>query len=775
MAPIDPYAPLFLHPADGHGSLPIQEGWLMASVYKSIAKSIMFVSTDSKTWIQLEKRFALKLDSMADLPRLTTLTPEINGFLAAINTQKEEQRLFQFLNGLDDHFNAQRSQLLSMTPLPTVESACALLQQEESQRDVFGSSTSSTVETTALYNKQYGKEKCTICGFKWHPLDKYSEKIGYPVWHYKHKQNQSKNKPRNVVKQGNGNYPKRSAETVESGHIMFTSKQFEQLMKNLPHFAQCDFKLPTDTDDELDSDCMVDISWYYCLSTSTLVLQGWIIDTGLDNNEGLRPGLGYVSNSNLKNIPCVPVSKRNEKLDVCMTFPMAKFAKLLCVLSESYAAESFHLIHIDIWGAYKEPTNGKFKYFLTIVNDHSRATWTYLLVQKSDACSVLVAFFTFVQTQFDKKVKVVRSNNALELLKGSLGPYFTEQGIEHQTSCVDRPQQNGRVERKHRHILEVSRALRFHAHLPLSYWGDSILDPEWCKAVDVELTALELNGTWEITNLPTSKKAISFHWIYKTKLKADGNEDRKKARLVVDGNRQRKWVDYEETFALMAKMVILPLGYTGQGECVKNVPRSRQADYSLFTKKDDHSFTAVLIYVDDLLITCTSAHKIQELKQQLSLHFRMKDLGQLSYFLGLEVSKSKQARCCSRSSVEAEYRAMTLTYCKVTWLVALLKYLRLKDLGPVDLKCDNQAAIHIAANLVFHARTKHIEVDCHYVRDQVKSGFVQPSYVPFKTQIADVFTKVLLVDQHNTFFPSWEFFSSFHSQHEGECKSKGVG
>ncbi|GJS76765.1 ribonuclease H-like domain-containing protein [Tanacetum coccineum] len=99
--------------------------------------------------------------------------------------------------------------------------------------------------------------------------------------------------------------------------------------------------------------------------------------------------------------------------------------------------------------------------------------------------------------------------------------------------------------------------------------------------------------------------------------------------------------------------------------------------------------------------------------------------------------KSKKQGVLSRSSAEAEYKAMALTCCEVTWLVSLLKDLGLKDLGPVDLKCDNKAAIYIAANPVSHAKTKHVEIDCHYVRDQIKRGEVLPSHVSTKSQLAD--------------------------------------
>ncbi|GJS94697.1 cysteine-rich receptor-like protein kinase 8 [Tanacetum coccineum] len=136
--------------------------------------------------------------------------------------------------------------------------------------------------------------------------------------------------------------------------------------------------------------------------------------------------------------------------------------------------------------------------------------------------------------------------------------------------------------------------------------------------------------------------------------------------------------------------------------------------------------------------------------------------------------KSKKQHVVSRSSAEAEYRAMALTCYEVTWLVTLVKDLGIKDLGLVDLKCDNQATIYIVVNLVFHARTKHIKVDCHYVRDQMKSGLVKPSYVLTKAQVADVFNKVLPTDQHHKLLSKLEVSVSSHLQLEGKCK-RGQG
>ncbi|KAL2923679.1 Retrovirus-related Pol polyprotein from transposon TNT 1-94 [Bienertia sinuspersici] len=109
--------------------------------------------------------------------------------------------------------------------------------------------------------------------------------------------------------------------------------------------------------------------------------------------------------------------------------------------------------------------------------------------------------------------------------------------------------------------------------------------------------------------------------------------------------------------------------------------------------------------------------------------------------------KSKKQTTISRSSSEAEYRAMASAAAEVAWVVRLLEELDIHHLKPVTLHCDNQSALYIAKNPVFHERTKHIEIDYHFTRDKVLEGLLQLSYLPTSSQLADVFTKPLTSPQ----------------------------
>ena len=110
--------------------------------------------------------------------------------------------------------------------------------------------------------------------------------------------------------------------------------------------------------------------------------------------------------------------------------------------------------------------------------------------------------------------------------------------------------------------------------------------------------------------------------------------------------------------------------------------------------------------------------------------------------------KSKKQQTVSRSSAEAEYRSMASAVSEITWLLGLFKELGVNVQLPITIFSDSKSAIQLAANPVLHERTKHIDIDCHFIRDKIKAGEVNTAYVHTQQQLADILTKGLSQVQH---------------------------
>ncbi|CAN1791793.1 Retrovirus-related Pol polyprotein from transposon TNT 1-94, partial [Linum perenne] len=483
--------------------------------------------------------------------------------------------------------------------------------------------------------------------------------------------------------------------------------------------------------------------------------------------------------------------------------------------------------------------------------------------------------------------------------------------------------------------------------------------PEWKKAVEEEIKALEKNNTWTVTSLPSGKRPVDCKWIFTVKYKADGNVERFKARLVAKGFTQSYGIDYQETFAPVAKLntvrVLLSLAVnfdwplhqldvknaflngdiaeevymsippgmnvgTKESVCklhkalygLKQSPRAwfdrftgavkasgynqSLADHTMFMKHGNEGRLAILIvYVDDIIITGDDIEEIRKLKLKLATEFEIKDLGELRYFLGMEVARSKRGlvisqrkyildllketgmlgckpidtpmetnkkfsldensvpvnrgryqrlvgkliylahtrpdiafsvsivsqhmhspteehmeavirilrylkttpgqgllfqkshkrnievytdaswaselterrsttgycsyvfgnlvtwrskkqNVVSRSSAESEYRSLAQGICEGIWLKRVLQDLKMENKSAIHVYCDSQSAISIAKNPVHHDRTKHIEIDRHFIAEKVHHGTVDLNYIHTKQQTADLLTKALPKD-----------------------------
>ncbi|RVW49546.1 Retrovirus-related Pol polyprotein from transposon TNT 1-94 [Vitis vinifera] len=993
--------------------------WLVNSMTADIGENFLSFDTAKEIWDTAKETFSDK-ENTSEIIQIEGILHDLRqGNLTVTEYFNTLTRLWRQLDtfelGLNKNLDEIRGRIMGVKPLPSLREAFSEVCREESRKNLMMGSHQqlNMVESSALKTQfapfdnhqkiKGGRPWCDHCRKPGHSRETCWKIHGKPVdW-----------KPRQPLeKEGRGNHVATDDEQSPQPEASpFNKEQMEMLQKLLSPFCQYSHKLA-----HLPTRSLVPEPWLQSSCPNNLTVR--IADGSLSKVAGT--GSVVLSRDlTLNSVLLVP------NLD-CNLLSISKLTK------EKRCITNFSSTHCE----FQDLDSGK------TIGNAEECSGLYILKERHDP---------------------------QEQPQMTVGEFLAQEGIVHLSSCVDTPQQNGIVERKNRHLLEVARSLMFSMNVPKLFWGqlslrqptssigcrlgskldprslkciflgyssnqkgykcyspvtrkfynsmdvtffetqpyypkndiqgenstqeyqfwdlesfsespittenhippesfnqpESIVDlwdkehiqeeteegalsqqtheakpdpnptnfqlsptfraftssiteiqvpqniqeafkyPKWKAAIDEEVQALEKNGMWEITDLPRGKKPVGCKWIFTVKYKADGNVDRYKARLVAKGFTQSYGIDYQETFAPVAKLntVRVLLSLTAnldwslhqldvknaflngdlEEEVYMDIPaglemtsnfnkvcRLRKSLYGLkqSPKAWFERFTKVVKGYG--FIQCDHEEKIDLLKKLLTKEFEIKDLGNLKYFLGMEIARSKKGIAVSqrkyvldllnetgilgckpaetpmdttvkleesdgsapvdkggyqrlvgklinlshtrpdigfsvsvvsqfmnnptekhmtavikilrylkmtpgnvssfkeqqrkrlrffqmqigqsvvaRSSAEAEFRAMAQGICEGIWLNRLLEELRVPLKHPMVLYYDNQAAISIAKNPVHHDRTKHVEIDRHFIKEKIEEGDILTKALA-RVNFEDLTKKLEMINIYNT-------------------------
>ncbi|GJY93371.1 uncharacterized mitochondrial protein-like protein [Tanacetum coccineum] len=515
--------------------------------------------------------------------------------------------------------------------------------------------------------------------------------------------------------------------------------------------------------------------------------------------------LGHTSISKLNHV--IDCKHLNAMDFTCESCSLAKHHKLSFPKSTIVSSCAFELVHMDLWGTYKKSAINGAQYFFIIVDDYTRATWTYL--------------------------KTI--------------PYT--------------PQQNGVVKRKHRHLLEIERAIRMpmkvigwktsyeklhgivlsYSHLrvigyPPNSKGYTIYDlstKQVFHSKDVFFEERIFPFKIQLVTCSGSTRDFpTFHSFEEVDTAPQNTQDSNVAdeqvttesviltivtKLLQTATAPSDYIPTRKSSrsinkpAWLKDFVIPKTSSFANATCTASP--TKHPKYPLYTKNDfmDIPDQHIAFLANVFALTKPSpyshASKISSTKMALDQKFTIKDLGLAQYFLGIEICKTAQASkpICSTPTdlhmqaglhllrylngsdgkglfylvqphlhitgffdvdwtaclmtrramtgycifLEAEYRAMAVTTCEIMWLNFLLKDLHVLVKLPITLFCDNKSAQQLAANPYFHDRSKHLDMNCHFTREKIQESFLQTAFIPTSQQFADVMAKALYHVQHS--------------------------
>ncbi|KAL0303814.1 UNVERIFIED_CONTAM: Retrovirus-related Pol polyprotein from transposon RE1 [Sesamum radiatum] len=638
--------------------------WILNSISKDIVEAFMYAKSSRTLWLDLEQRY--------DVANSAAFT-----------------QLMQFLMGLSDVFDTVKHQLLVMDPVPSINRAYSMVQSVEKQKKVH-LEIADTTENTALHvkggqrfdKKRYNVDKrtqyCTHCERAGHNKDSCFKLHGTPDW-YKELVDKKKRDAGGArgftVDATTKNLQSDTKEELLHELIRLVKNTMQpDVQGNLAHVD--DFAVP-----KICSSLSVEALFHssHCIFQDRKTKKMTSVE--------LR-GHSY-SNTN----PRLPTSNLNWKSPFEILYNrVPDFTQLKVFGCLCYATNTLpHKQKFDKRASkcvFLGYCQSKKAYKIYDLDTHTLFTSRDVIFREDS--------FPFQSSPPSKSVSLPLPIPDTET-PNSLAPHSDpcssspNSSIESQPPVPSPPDSRVCLRRSQRvsskpswlsdydcHCISSATScspvsystahIQFVAHLstlqePKSYLQAS-KDRNWVEAMTQELNALAANKTWTLTSLPPGKRTIGSRWVYKLKLKPDGSIDPSKSwpLLQLDVNNAFLHGSLDEDVYMVPPDGLLGVESGQVCKLQKSLYGLKQAsrqwnlelttklldfgfkqsthEHCLFIKQSATEFTALLVYVDDILLTGSSEAALHSVRDYLDRLFTIKDLGSAKYFLGLELARS---------------------------------------------------------------------------------------------------------------------------------------